>query len=173
MGREIRRVPPGWEHPRFTEDDAPHPVRVGAYRPCFDKTFPEAMRAWIAKWDAWERGERPEYFDAANYPDGIEFWEWDGGPPRPEWYRPAFKEEATWCQVYETVSEGTPISPPLPTLEAVADYLVENGAGWGPMTREQAEAFCRSAWAPSFVVRADGIRPGVEVMNDLETKEEG
>lgn len=60
-------------------------------------------------------------------------------------------------QIWETVSEGSPITPVFPTREALIDYLVEGGDGWdrkrgdGGWTRENAEAFVSSAWAPSLV----------------------
>jgi hypothetical protein len=67
-------------------------------------------------------------------------------------------------QVWETVSEGSPITPVLPTREALVDYLVEEGTefdresirrgyqtgspGW---TRPNAEAFVKAEYACSMV----------------------
>jgi len=175
MGREIRRVPEGWEHPKYTEEDQRfgEPSRTG-YKPLYDESFTKAMREWILAWEAWERGERPDYFDPADYPNGIAFWQWHGGPPRSEYYRPEWTEaECTHFQMYETVSEGTPLTPPLPSLEALAEWLSTNADyyGHGPLTRAQADAFCRSGWTPSFVFTpATGLRPGIEAVADLEPR---
>lgn len=66
-------------------------------------------------------------------------------------------------QVWETVSEGSPITPVFPTAEALIEHLSTVGTEWdrtpgpggrpprGPWRREAAEAFVRSGWAPSFV----------------------
>lgn len=61
-------------------------------------------------------------------------------------------------QVWETVSEGSPVTPAFPTKEALIDYLVQNGDLWdqkraeGGWKREAAEKFVESAWSPSLVV---------------------
>ncbi len=173
MGREIRKVPAGWSHPRYDKSNTEPAlyVRLGQYRPLFDSSFEEAMREWVDGWEAWNRGERPSYYVVADYPDGISFAEWDGGPPALDAYRPQWTEdERTHFQFYETVSEGTPLSPPMPSLEMLATWLTENQDEWGegPRTKEQAEAFCKSGWAPSFVMDGRGIRPGLEALVDIE-----
>jgi hypothetical protein len=64
----------------------------------------------------------------------------------------------TWFQVYETVSEGTPVTPPFATKEELVDYLVANGDFWdqhrgdGGWSRENAEAFVGAGFAMSLVV---------------------
>jgi hypothetical protein len=63
-------------------------------------------------------------------------------------------------QVWETVSEGSPITPVFATKEGLIDYLVEKGTTWdqksgslrgGPWRREAAEKFVEAEWAPSGV----------------------
>jgi hypothetical protein len=161
MGREIRRVPPNWEHPK-RQMWRPTKGYVDEYHPLYDEAFAPKMREWIAEWDKWERGERPDYCseESAKLP----YWEWAGGPPDPQYHRPDWKdEEMTWWQVYETVSEGTPVTPPFATPEALVDYLATHGDFWdqsrgdGAWSRENAEAFVkRGGWAPSMVV-VDGV----------------
>jgi hypothetical protein len=60
-------------------------------------------------------------------------------------------------QVWETVSEGSPVTPVFPTAEALINHLAEHGdardqnrgnPGWG---REAATAFVGVGWAPSGV----------------------
>lgn len=167
MGREIRRVIPRWEAP----------LRSGGVpQPMFDRAFAPAMREWIAEWEAWERGERPSY--CTNESENMQYWEWEGGPPRPEYYRPDWKpEEMTWFQVYETVSEGTPVTPAFATREELVEYLVANGDFWDqkhraeggsfmrctPWPRKEAEHFVfGSGWAPSLIIDGGRVMRGVE-----------
>ena len=59
------------------------------------------------------------------------------GPPdeaecMPRWAQ----DEATWWQMYENTTEGTPTSPAFPTAEELRDYLAANGEfGGGPLPR--------------------------------------
>jgi len=67
-------------------------------------------------------------------------------------------------QVWETVSEGSPITPVFPTAEALIDHLVAEvthdvGNPWHkqvqwdqPFRRAAAEAFVKQGWAPSLFV---------------------
>lgn len=100
-----------------------------------------------------EVGKHP---DQADYP----YWEYEGAPPDPEYYRPIFAEgEATWYQVYETVSEGTPVTPPFATKQELIDYLVEYGDFWdqhrgeGGWPREAAKRFAEEEWAVSMMAK--------------------
>ena len=67
-------------------------------------------------------------------------------------------------QVWETVSEGSPLSPVLATREALVEWLMSPAYNWGisrPLTREQAERFTELEWAPTFMTTAGGaIVPG-------------
>ena len=146
MGREIRRVPPNWEHPKHTnryngEEE---------YQPLYDMDYPEACKNWKDEYRLWEAGKRPNQHD-------YEFWDYDS-PPNEEYYRKPFTEEPTWYQVYETVSEGAPVSPPFATHAELIDYLVENGDFWdqrrgdGGWNRKSAEQFVKDEWSPSFMM---------------------
>lgn len=150
MGREIRRVPANWEHPK---DEAGH------YKPLYDRDYETAARKWLDACIAWDNGthedleRHPEY--KQEYPF---FWLWDGNPPDPDTHRPKF-ESAEWYQIYETVSEGTPVTPPFASKEELVEYLVEHGDFWdqsrgtGGWQRQQAEQFVSAEWAPSLIVK--------------------
>lgn len=175
MGREIRKVPADWEHPRYDDDTAPNSSRVGDYKPLRDEDYASASEAWMAGLDAWRRGERDEFSS-----DGYRFfWEYHGNPPDHDYWRERVwtEAEATHFQMYETVSEGTPLTPPMASLEALADYLVEHGDFWGQKrgthsydrgekptkwSREAANRFVQSGYAPSLVTMVSG--QGVKVM---------
>lgn len=172
MGREIRRVPLGWEHPR--QRCAHSPWAGGCddaklhggqcFQPLYDKDFESAMKDWLHDLERWLTSEFAEY--RAKYPDSNydpeqpyrAYCEWYGTAPDPEYYRPVWKE-ANAYQMYETVSEGTPVSPVFETPEGLVDYLVNHGDFWdqyrggkGGWSRENAEAFVGSGWAPSLMV---------------------
>lgn len=163
MGREIRRVPPGWEHPRYTKADAPRRDHVGHHRPCHDHDYDGAARKWMAGLAAWEAGTHEAHAECASY--CRYFWDYSH-PPSEETSRPAFTAEATCFQIYETVSEGTPVSPVFESLEAMVEWLTQpNTTGdsfhMQGMTREQAERFTRSGQAFSMVITpTTGLVPG-------------
>ncbi|MDQ0025314.1 hypothetical protein J2X90_003131 [Variovorax paradoxus] len=54
----------------------------------------------------------------------------------------------TAYQVYENVSEGSPVSPIFSTADELRDWLVAQG-----FSREQALEFCAVGHIPSFVFR--------------------
>lgn len=151
MGREIRRVPPNWEHPK-KED--------GHYQPMYDNDFDTRLAEWLAGYELWKKGEHPDYDEKFKY------WDWGGSPPDPEYYHPEWEQEPTWYQMYETVSEGTPVTPTFATKEELVNYLVANGDFWdqqrghGGWVRENAERFVEAEWAPSgiFIFSSEGKR---------------
>jgi hypothetical protein len=183
MGREIRRVPPNWEHPKIERYNG----RMD-FQPMFDRRFEDAAKSWKEGFAKWEAGLRPQGFptewvpvaewkSADIYGSDKEWWEYEGGPPEDrDYYRPWKDEEATWFQVWETVSEGTPVTPPFATREELIDYLATHGDFWDqrrraegrtgmqcdPWDRAAAEKFVNSGWAPSMMVThtADG---GVQI----------
>lgn len=66
-------------------------------------------------------------------PDFLEAYEnWEKQPP----------PEGEGWQLWETTSEGSPISPVLPTEEAFVNYLVDQG-----YSVEAAQAFAKIGWA--------------------------
>lgn len=164
MGREIRRVIPNWEHPRHK---CTHSLSYGGcteaklhggycYKPLLDETYEDASILWRQNLIAWNNGTHEALERHPEYKDEMQYWEWDS-PPSPDYYRPKWLEEPTWVQVYETVSEGTPVTPPFATKEELVEYLVEYGDFWdqhdnaGGWTRANAEAFVRDEYAPSMI----------------------
>ena len=181
-GKVIRRVPPNWEHPRDGEGD---------YLRLYDETYEDEIRKWIAGRELWLKGEHPEQQKLPDRParnewidecpqDDYGYADHEGGPPDTDSYRPSFKEEPTWYQMYEEISEGTPLSPPFATKEELVDYLVEHGdfgyqrwPEWETTykpTRAQAKAFVEQGWAPSMVVR--NTPEELTIKHGLQTFEE-
>lgn len=168
MGREIRMVPPNWKHP---EGYRPN----GHYgpQPMFNQTYAakssEFMERLVEAMKDWEASGQAEY-----YPNGIFHWIYEEAPGDPAYYRPYENSEATWFQLWETVSEGAPVSPPFETREDLAAYLAEHGDYWDQKRckepdwvklwggtpgvsawgKERAERFVFGVgWAPTLIVR--------------------
>jgi hypothetical protein len=177
MGREIRRVPADWEHPRDS---------VERFMPMRDEPWEDAVKAWDEGHALWERGEHKDQ-QPGGLADGeppCGFDEWHGERPAPEDYRPAYTSEPTHYQAYETVSEGTPVSPVFATLAELADWMCQpidrsseynRGADWQCMqgkTREVAESFTRAGHAFSGVMIGGQMMGGVDAgpLLDAEAK---
>lgn len=141
MGREVRMVPKDWEHPKQYGD---------RYQPLFD-----GYRAALAD------------FEADVKEKGLdEALDWHGRGPVTDDYMPDWpQDERTHYMMYETTSEGTPISPAMETPEQLAQWLADNKAsafGSETATYEQWLRMIRGpGWAPSAVFDSKGLRSGV------------
>jgi hypothetical protein len=172
MGREVRRVPPDWQHPTYADLDEPYSRGDPAehYHPLHDDDYDSACAKWLADATAWAAGTHPRQSEPTfGYPLPRWYQDWAGGPPSEEdahyWRKRAWTaDEATAYQAYENVTEGTPVSPVFPTREAMVAWLVSDY----DMAPEAAEQFASGGYAPSFVVTvaADGspnIQRGIDV----------
>lgn len=162
MGREVRRVPADWVHPRSERD----PER---YQPQYDQTFDLAAKEWKENFLAWEAGHNACFGRPREEDEKEEYWEYNGEPPDRAYYRPDWPEESrTHLMMYESTSEGTPISPAFETPEELARWLADNGASsFANMTASYEDwlATCKAGWAPSAMVGGGrGIVSGVEGM---------
>ena len=143
MGRKVRRVPPDWEHPRDAQ---------GEYIPMHDH-FPY-NEAEIAEGlnDGWLRDEPPFY--------GIDVM--------PQWAA----DHTSAYQLYETTSEGTPVSPVFATEDEMVDWLTRpQPIGFGgdviTMGRDAARAFVRARYgAPTAIIGSNGVVSGLEGFGD-------
>ena len=108
MSREIRKVPAGWEHPRYGEDEPVARLR-GRHRPQFEQT----------------RTER-----AAADPEA--------GQGDDAWYRPPELAGGDQVQLYECTTEGTPLSPVFSTREELIEHLAAHGDSEGRAWNQEA-----------------------------------
>jgi hypothetical protein len=148
MGREIRKVPPNWQHPkvetlRFTVG---RELRyIDAPQPMYDRDYEDAAREWIDAFVKWHVAK--EYDSCADDDDKQKpYWEWEGNPPNRQYYRPWKSEDATWFQLWETVTEGTPVSPPFETLEELTSYLAEHGDYWDQKRAAEGKMIEAPGW---------------------------
>jgi hypothetical protein len=122
MSREARRVPANWQHP--TRNSTP-----GRFIPLYEGGVEAPLARWEAENAAWEAGTHPDQLQYKDDTAGRAFAEWYGDRPKAEQYMPAWPEgTATHWQMYETTTEGTPISPIMESPEALARWLADNGA---------------------------------------------
>lgn len=154
MGREVRRVPRGWEHPKDWR---------GRYQPMLDEDYETKAREWMEKAVAWQDSAYPERVEAEK--DGgryAYYWEWAGAPPDEEYCRPKWDGEPTCYQIYETVTEGTPVSPVFETKDRMIQWLMDQGH-----SRRAAEAFAEGGWVPSMVITGGRLITGIDVAAEL------
>ncbi len=161
MGREVRRVPADWVHPQQVDGRA-------GYQPLYDECFEEAARKWKEAFVAWENGHNA-YLNRPRTPeDAGEYWEYNGDPPNRDYCRPNWPDATqTHLQMYETTSEGTPISPVMETPEELARWLSDNGASAFAGQTASYEAWLRVASGArtcSAVVSSEGIESGVQAL---------
>lgn len=192
MGMELLRVPKDWKHPTKDDYKARDERWRIAYEPeqrdrfCHQRWQPihmhqswaEAMREW---W--WERithatkraiGYWPAVFGIVEPNHEVRFSRDKSDEKEPYFYdyRPRWRErDRTHYQLYETVSEGTPISPPCASFDELAAWCsgqsrpVWNGCE-GMDHAAWMRFFERGGWAPSAISTPEhGFESGVKAMS--------
>jgi len=166
MGREVRRVPENWNHPKNEN---------GGYLPLFDHSFKESLEEWEEGNKQWQKGFRDSY-DKENPwkpktkdQEEMTYEEWAGEKPKAEDFMPEWDEkEKTHIQMYENVTEGTPISPVFDNAEDLARWLADNNASaFGSMTAnyEQWLSTIKRGFAPSMIGNGRSFTSGVEALD--------
>ena len=106
MGREVRRVPADWQHPKDSS--------TGNYRPLHDgERYAEMAEGFLEKLNAEGLQEAIDHYGCV-----------DKNYYMPKWT----DEQKTHYMMYEDTSEGTPISPAFETPEKLARWLSDTGA---------------------------------------------
>lgn len=80
--------------------------------------------------------------------------------------------EGEGWQLWETVSEGSPVSPVFPTAEELATWMTENNCTvTGPMRSfDAALRFVHAGWAPSMAETPEtGVVSGAEWVGGRDT----
>lgn len=162
MGRAIRMVPKDWKHP-MRED--------GQYIPLLDYSFATDDKEWDEGYAKWQQGFQRDFRDSEKWlpideeDKNLRYSDAESPRPNPDDYMPYWMDgEKTHMQMYETVSEGTPISPVMETPEELAHWLAESGAsagGYMTATYEQWLRVCKGGYAPSLVITDGQMTSGV------------
>jgi hypothetical protein len=128
MGRELRMVPPDWEHPK----------KNGHYIPLYDgKDYREKAAKWIKDLIAWEKGTHPKSKETKiRY-----FWDWEGDPPKEDDYMlvDVPMSERTHFRLYESTSEGTPCGPVFASLDDLCAWAEKNATTFADFTATAAQ----------------------------------
>jgi len=134
------------------------------FQELYDNDFETAASEWAENYDLWRKGEHPDQL-SEDRSDYKYYWQWTGVPPDEKYYRPAWTDEECVCfQMYETVSEGTPVSPVFDTKEELIEWMVVEG--W---SRESAVEFAKDGWAPSFIFTIKtGLVDGITGLGELK-----
>src|SRR5690606_21684836 len=123
--------------------------------PLLDCSFAAATEEWDQENASWSKGEHAEQVACPEWA-GAAFEEWHGTRPDSSCYMPDWpSSERTHYQMYETISEGTPISTVKESPEALARWLADNHANAGAGSTASYEAWlrvCRGGWAPTGVI---------------------
>lgn len=140
MGREVRMVPVDWEHPKDNN---------GEYIPLLDN--------YLGAIESFEKAIREMGLNEA-----LDYY--GGGPISENYMLEGPRSKCTHYQMYECVSEGTPVSPPRKTQEKLAQWLVDNKVTVidNIPTYNQWLATIKAGPAPSMIIRDGKIMSGVE-----------
>lgn len=139
MSREVRPVALDWEHP----------LAGGTYSDGSPRYVPLHSREAL-------RLDLEDYHDNPG--------DWEDGPPDPDDYMPPIPEGHPYgWQLYETVSEGSPLSPVCASKDELAAWLSSPAAGRHQVSPDVAAKFVDEGWAPSLVSGPQGgLVSGVE-----------
>ena len=162
MGREVRKVPADWVHP---QDDNGEDI------PLYEGNAQKELARWMECREKWLEGLRENYGDGPKWvpidgTEGYRYTDYAGPPPNPDDYMPDFGDSATHLQMYETCTEGTPISPVMETPEELARWLEDNGASaFADMTATYDQWLStinsKTGSAPSAVISDGRLESGV------------
>ncbi len=163
MGREVRKVTKDWVHPK-RED--------GSYQPMWNEYYQNDLNEWIQGNKQWEDGTHQDLVEDPQRKDKYPCYaQWEGNPPSVEFYKTVREkgEDLTHFQMYETVSEGTPISPVFDTPEKLARWLADTGASsFAGRTAlyDQWLHMINVGWSISAVSDGGELKSGVEAMGE-------
>lgn len=155
MSREVRMVPKGWEHPSGID---------GRFVALYSGSYESDRAEWEKEKLKWDSGDYPDW--AADEDNNLSYEEWECSAPDKEDYMPEFPAgDATQFMMYETTTEGTPISPSFDTPEELAKWLVDNKASAFGKSEGSYDGWLRVAnggYAPSAVMSMGRLVSGVD-----------
>lgn len=110
MGRNVRMVPPDWQHPTHINK-----YRGEVYKPMFEySAYTDMLKDWDVSVEKYGLEATLDDFNGPLLKENF----------MPEWS----PDQATHYMMYETTTEGTPISPAFATKEELASWLAKNQA---------------------------------------------
>ena len=136
----------------------------------------QGVREAPVPYEIWDRNRDEvirEFFpeSASDLQDDYCYEEYAGRRPEVEDYMPDFDtsdNELGWC-LYETVSEGTPVTPVFATAEELTDWLCDKGQDYDqvPMRRSSVEAIVSYGYTLGSAFTIDGKLHASDMDADL------
>ena len=150
MGRQLRKVPANWEHPR--KDN-------GQYQPMYEEFYGDVFDDWLKNHNEWMDGTHLDLIKEPELKDKYPFFAmWDGNPPDVEYYQTKrySDEELTHIQLYQTTSEGTPITPVFKKEEIaeLCEWAAENATTFASFKASKEEWM--EILSPKMAVHREG-----------------
>lgn len=137
MSRKLIRVPSNWGHPKDEN---------GNYIPLFTDSFSKDLENYENKYKQWLNGFRDDWKGGWVVKSGKEitmsFDEWYGEKPKKEHYITKWDDVIKpHIQLYETTTEGTPITPiyNINELEKLCNYASVNRTSFGKFKNTKEE----------------------------------
>jgi hypothetical protein len=166
MWREVRRVPAYRIHPKRINKYS----WAEEYQPAMDWSWEEAMTEYHTELEEWvleySKSEWKKYWDNKQY-DFFGYYGDIPTPPSPKYYMPSWE----WFQLYENVSEWSPLSPPFEKQEELVEWLSNNkDFWWNQRTRKQAEAIVASGFSFSWWMIWWKILNSAEMAEEMSKK---
>lgn len=159
MSREIRRVPQNWDHPKNDKNQFVPMLNdyisyLESYKKDVDR-FVEKMTEIIqkgrCKFNSYDFNDPYELYDYLTEDD-------QQTPPDIRDFMPT----GNCYQLFETVSDGTPITPPFKEKQELVYWLTNNRDFWGnKWSEEGAKDIVESGFALSGIMKG-GVMYGPE-----------
>ncbi len=124
----------------------------------------DSINQWVCVRARCERDGEPE---TCHVCDGSgERWESAELQQKAEDWTPAEPPSGNAYQIWETVSEGSPVSPAFSEPEELARWMVQNDTSvTRDSTFEDWMRFIDSGWSPSMVASSNGLESGVKALS--------
>ena len=127
---ELRVVPENWSHPKDEK---------GRFVSLRGEKFSEEIAEYKEEQEMWNKGFRKKMTELGKV-GGVISWvpkdedlkemsfeDWRGKCPEAKDYMPEFSDkDLTHCQLYETITEGTPITPVMGSSAEVGRWIVKH-----------------------------------------------
>lgn len=149
---------------RVPTNTTPTPDEVNAWSVCGFLGH-DSINAWVCIKAECQRLGEPSMCDRCG--GSGEFWPSEEAKLACEAWERTEPPIGPGFQMWETVTEGSPISPVFETPQDLATYLAENpmGADNGTSFEAWMRLILGDGWAPSMVLDSNGIRTGVEALS--------
>ena len=120
----------------------------------------DSINSWVCIKARCERNGEPN--ECSECGGTGEKWDSDRDKERAESWEPTEPPSGAGYQIWETVSEGSPVSPAFENPENLARWMVENDTSiTSDSTFDDWMRFIDAGWAPSMIGGANGVSSGV------------